>query len=70
LPEPRVRYRFWADTNQRLFEEALDRAGVRHATAATFDVVLVEANQADPQWLDDLARELGATRLDEPGEPE
>jgi hypothetical protein len=69
LPEPRFRYRFWADSNQRLFEEALDRAGVRHETGTSFDEVLVEADQADPQWLDDLARELGATRLDDAGEP-
>ena len=62
---PEGAFRFWADANQRLFEEALDRAGVRHARGATFDVVLVEADQVDPRWLDDLARELGATRLEE-----
>jgi hypothetical protein len=66
LPEHWVRYRFWADSNQRLFEEALDRAGLRHETGTRFDEVLVEANQADPARLDDLARELGATRLEDP----
>jgi hypothetical protein len=55
----------WADTNQRLFEDALDRARVRHARRATVDTVLAQADQVDPRWLDDLARELGATRLEE-----
>lgn len=61
---PERAFRFWADTNQRLFEEALDRAGLSFRTGRTFDVVLVEADQADLGWLDDLARELGATRLE------
>ena len=61
---PERAYRFWADTNQRLFEEALDRAGLSFRPGRTFDVVLVEADQVDPRWLDELARELGATRLE------
>ena len=63
MPEPAA-FRFWSDTNQRLFEAALDRAGVRHATGATFDTVLVETDRVDPRWLDDLARELGAMRVE------
>ena len=63
MPEPAA-FRFWSDTNQRLFEEALGRAGVRHATGATFDTVLVETDRVDPRWLDDLARELGAMRVE------
>ena len=66
MPEPAA-FRFWSDTNQRLFEAALDRAGVVFWTGATFDTVLVETNQVDRQWLDDLARELGATQMEEAG---
>lgn len=54
---PSRSFRFWSDTNQRVFEDALDGAGVTaELGASAFEIVLFDP----PEWLEDLARELGA----------
>ena len=50
-----VRCRFYSDTNQAHFEDALDRAGIGYARAGY--CTLLTDEPAD--WICDLVRELG-----------
>jgi hypothetical protein len=51
-----MRYRFFADSNQRLFEDALAQAGLPAVAPERFVLDVADP----PEWLEDLARDLGA----------
>ena len=62
-----TRFRFWSDTNQRVFELGLERSGIDYHFGGHF-AELVVPDARDHAWIGELARNLGADSLEpEPG---
>jgi hypothetical protein len=54
-----ARFRFFSDTNQAHFEDALSRAGLAYSHPELYMVAVVEP----PGWVGELARELGGDEV-------
>ena len=60
---PGTRFRFWSDTNQRVFELGLERSGIDYRAGGHFaELVVPEAR--DYAWIGELAHNLGADSLE------
>ena len=56
-----MRFRFYSDTNQSMFQETLDTAGVSYAVEGYYDVLVDDTSD----WVKDQATWLGGEEIED-----